>query len=201
MPGCSSPPVTSASMQEPVAAGRVVGVVVEDLLERHLAVQLAVEGHEDRPQPAAGVGRRTRNRWPSAGGGADGVAWRCGRRRPRLGRARPGPTGRARPRSPGRRAAPGVRAWTAGRDAARLFSTSPPWASRWTSARTSSSAASAAVRSPRASRWSARLRTCRASRPGRRPRAGPGRSGRSAARAIRRGGGGPRRPWHGSDRR
>ena len=51
--------------QEPLAADRVVGVVVEDLLERHLAVQLAVERHEDRPQAARAWGRSTRNRWPS----------------------------------------------------------------------------------------------------------------------------------------
>ena len=38
--------------QEACAAVRVVGVLVEDLLEGDLAVQLAVEGHEDRPQPA-----------------------------------------------------------------------------------------------------------------------------------------------------
>ena len=42
--------------EEPGAAGGVVGVVVEDLLEGDLAVQLGVERHEDRPQPAAGMG-------------------------------------------------------------------------------------------------------------------------------------------------
>ena len=42
--------------QEPLAAGRVVGVRLEDLLERHLAVQLAVQGDEDRAQAAPGVG-------------------------------------------------------------------------------------------------------------------------------------------------
>ena len=42
--------------EEPLAADRVVGVMVEDLLERHLAVQLAIEGHEDGPQGASGMG-------------------------------------------------------------------------------------------------------------------------------------------------
>ncbi len=41
--------------QEPLAAGRVVGMMVEDLLERDLAVQLGVEGHENRTQASAGV--------------------------------------------------------------------------------------------------------------------------------------------------
>ena len=42
--------------QEASAAGRVVGVAVEDLLEGHLAVELAVERHEDRPEAPLGVG-------------------------------------------------------------------------------------------------------------------------------------------------
>jgi hypothetical protein len=42
--------------QEPLPAGGIVRVVVEDLLERYLAVQLAVECDEDRPQTALGVG-------------------------------------------------------------------------------------------------------------------------------------------------
>ena len=37
---------------EPLAADRVVGVLLEDLLERHLAVQLGVERHEHLAQPA-----------------------------------------------------------------------------------------------------------------------------------------------------
>ena len=40
-------------------------MTVEDLLERHLAVQLGVERHEDSAQAALAWGRRTRNRWPS----------------------------------------------------------------------------------------------------------------------------------------
>ncbi len=42
--------------QEAGSADRVVGVLVEDLLERHLAVQLLIEGDMDDPQSAAGVG-------------------------------------------------------------------------------------------------------------------------------------------------
>ena len=51
--------------EEPGPAVRVVGVLVEDLLERDLAVQLRVEGDEDRAQAAPRVGAEIRNRWPS----------------------------------------------------------------------------------------------------------------------------------------
>ena len=60
--------------EEPLAADRVVGVVVEDLLERHLAVQLGVEGHEDGAQAAPGVGPEDAEPLAVAGGRADGVA-------------------------------------------------------------------------------------------------------------------------------
>ena len=60
--------------QEPLPAGRVVGVVVEDLLERHLAVQLGVERHEHGPQAAPGVGPQDAEPLAVAGRGADGVA-------------------------------------------------------------------------------------------------------------------------------
>ena len=53
---------------EPGAAGGVVGVVVEDLLERDLAVQLGVERDEDRAQPAAGVGPQDAEPLAVAGG-------------------------------------------------------------------------------------------------------------------------------------
>ena len=46
----------SASSRKRCAAGRVVGVLVEDLLEGDLAVELGVEGDEDGAQAAAGVG-------------------------------------------------------------------------------------------------------------------------------------------------
>jgi hypothetical protein len=45
----------------------VVGVVVEDLLERDLVVQFAVERHEDGPQTAAGM--RSEDAEPLAVGG------------------------------------------------------------------------------------------------------------------------------------
>ena len=59
--------------QEPLAADGVVGVMVEDLLERHLAVQLGVERHEHRPQPAPGVRPEDAEPLAVAGGRADGV--------------------------------------------------------------------------------------------------------------------------------
>ena len=55
----------SASSNEPLAAARVVGVLVEDLFERHLTMQLAVERDEDGAQTAPAWGLRMRNRWPS----------------------------------------------------------------------------------------------------------------------------------------
>ena len=42
--------------QEPLAAHGVVGVRVEDLLERHLAVELGIERDEHGSEPAAGMG-------------------------------------------------------------------------------------------------------------------------------------------------
>jgi hypothetical protein len=60
--------------QESLPAGGVVGVPLEDLLERHLAVQLAVQGHEDGPQAAPGVRAQEAEPLAVAGGRADGVA-------------------------------------------------------------------------------------------------------------------------------
>jgi hypothetical protein len=62
--------------QKPPAAAGVVGVVVVNLLERHLAVQLAVERDEDRAQPAPGVGSQHAEPLAVAGGCTDGVAGR-----------------------------------------------------------------------------------------------------------------------------
>ena len=59
--------------QEPLAAGGVVGMVVEDLLERHLAMQLGIQGDEDRAQPAAGVRPQHAEPLAVAGGRADRV--------------------------------------------------------------------------------------------------------------------------------
>ena len=60
--------------QEAGAADRVVGVLVEDLLERHLAVQLLVEGDEDGAQSAAGVGPEDAEPLAVGGRRADGKA-------------------------------------------------------------------------------------------------------------------------------
>ena len=60
--------------QESAAALRVIGVRVEDLLERDLAMQLAVESHEDGAEPAAGVRPQDAKSLAVAGRGADGVA-------------------------------------------------------------------------------------------------------------------------------
>ena len=53
--------------QEAGAARRVVGVLIEDLLQRHLAVEFGVDRHEDGPQTAAGVGPKDPE--PTAVGG------------------------------------------------------------------------------------------------------------------------------------
>ena len=65
MPGCSSPPVISASSRNREPAVGVVGVAALDLLERHLAVELRVAGDEDLAQAAAGV--RAEDAEPLAG--------------------------------------------------------------------------------------------------------------------------------------
>ena len=77
MPGVLQPAGDLGLEQEPLAAGRVVGVVVEDLLERDLAVQLAVERHEHRPQPAPGVRPQDAEPLAVAGRRADGVGGRA----------------------------------------------------------------------------------------------------------------------------
>ena len=58
--------------QEAGPADRVVGVVVEDLLEGDLAVQLAVERHEDGTQAPLGVRPEDAEPLAVAGRGADG---------------------------------------------------------------------------------------------------------------------------------
>ena len=73
MPGCSSPPVTSASSRKRCAAGRVVGVVVEDLLQCHLAMQLRVQRDEDGAQAAPRMGPQDAEPLPVGRGRADGV--------------------------------------------------------------------------------------------------------------------------------
>ncbi len=63
--------------QEPLTAGGIVGVRIEDLLERHLAVELAVEGHEHCSQAAAGVGPQHTEPSALTGGGGNGVGARA----------------------------------------------------------------------------------------------------------------------------
>ena len=166
MPGCSSPPVISASSRNRCAAGRVVGVLVEDLLERHLAVQLGVERHEDGAQAAPGVRPQDAEPLAVAGGRADGVAGGAvgvavrarssrSRRRGRACASMSGSPSRARLSRVERPAG----------TAARLFSTSPPCFLRWRAASASTAARSSASRSPRPTRWSARLRAL-SQRPG-----------------------------------
>ncbi len=60
--------------EEAGAAVGVVGVVVEDLLQRDLAMQLGVECHEDGAEAAPGVGPEHAEPQAVGGGGADGVA-------------------------------------------------------------------------------------------------------------------------------
>ena len=57
---------------EPLAAGRFVGVLLQDLLERDLAVQLAVERHEHGAQAAPSVGPKDAKALAVTGRGADG---------------------------------------------------------------------------------------------------------------------------------
>jgi hypothetical protein len=54
-PGVLEPAGDLGLDEKPVAAGRVVGVAIEDLLEGDLAVQLAIERHEHFPQTTPGV--------------------------------------------------------------------------------------------------------------------------------------------------
>ena len=68
------PPGDLGLEQEAGAAVRVVGVAVEDLLQRDLAVQLRVEGHGDGPQAAPGVGPEDAEPLAVGGGRADGEA-------------------------------------------------------------------------------------------------------------------------------
>ena len=58
---------------EPLPADGVVGVLLEDLLERHLAVQLAVERHEDGAQAASGMRPEDAEPLSVGGGRADGI--------------------------------------------------------------------------------------------------------------------------------
>jgi hypothetical protein len=58
---------------ETLAADRIVGVGFEDLLERDLAVELRIKGHEDGSQSAAGVWPKDAEPLAIGRGGADRV--------------------------------------------------------------------------------------------------------------------------------
>ena len=50
--------------QEAGAADHIVGMPLEELIERHPAMQLLVQSHQDGAEAALACGRRTRNRNP-----------------------------------------------------------------------------------------------------------------------------------------
>ena len=141
--------------QEPLAADRVVGVLVEDLLEGHLAVQLGVERDEDGTQAALGVGPQDAEPLAVGGCRADRVAGGAvgvGRRRSSRSRADMGERrldiGIAESARLSRVERPAC-------TAARLFSASPPCFLRCRADQGLDRARSSASRSPRATRWSA----------------------------------------------
>ena len=121
--------------QEPLAADGVVGVLVEDLLERHLAVELGIQGHKNGAQAALGVGpqhakplARGGGRPERVAGRAVGVGFGVGVCRGRSRDARSRPRCRHRPTRPvsrkwtgrrGRRPGSSPRRRRAGRDGRR----------------------------------------------------------------------------------
>ena len=157
-PGVFQPAGDLGLEQEPLAADRVVGVVVEDLLQGHLAIQLGVQRHEDGPQAAPGVRPEHAEPLAVAGGRADGVGCRCGRHRPSCGRAVCGAdvverrldVGVADPRQ-------ALAGRFAGRDRGQALLDVAAVASRWRRPAPPAARARPRLRSPRASRWSARL--------------------------------------------
>ena len=60
--------------QKPGSTGWIVGVAIEDLLERHLAIQLGIECHEHRPQAPLGVWPQHAEPLAFRGRCADGMA-------------------------------------------------------------------------------------------------------------------------------
>ena len=170
--------------QEPTSAVRVVRVRVEDLLQRHLAVELGVEGDKDRPQTAPGVGPQHAEPQAIIGGGADGIAGRA----VRVvigGGAEVGES--VFDRGVGQRGEVLTCVKARAGMAARFFPASPPWASRCIAASgLDDRSLCSAVRYPRATRWSASGRPCRRSKHGTRRRGAPAGSIRSTGRAGRK---------------
>ena len=63
MPGCSSPPVTSASSKNRVANSRVVGELVLDFLQGDLPVQLQIDTATRPARPRLGVVGQNAKPW------------------------------------------------------------------------------------------------------------------------------------------
>ena len=116
--------------QEAGPAEGVVGVVVEDLLQRHLSVQLAVHRHEDGAQAAPGVGPEDAEPLAVGGGRADGVVGRA----VGVGIGIGVEVGQGSLDRGIAQAASDSRVERPAGMAARLFAASPPWASRWIAA-------------------------------------------------------------------
>ena len=186
-----------------MAAGLVVGVAVEDLLEGYLAVQLRIQRHEDGAQTAAGVGPQDTEPLSVGSGRADAVRGSAvgvgfgldrggGRWGGEVAEDLPRPRARRRrPESGGWRGRSGRRPVSSRRRRRASSGATRPWPRRRRAGR------GRGRRGWRGARPGAGL--CRGSMPGRRRRAGPGRSSRPAARAGRRAGRGRRRwrPWGG----
>ena len=143
--------------EKTLAADRVVGVVVEDLLERHLTVQLAVEGDEDRPQAASGMRPEDAEPLAVARRRADGIG-SCA-----VGVVVAGRSAAFEPTWPSVASMSGspIRARFSFVDlpagtAARLFSRSPRGLPRRLAVKLPAAPLCTPVRSPRPSRWSAR---------------------------------------------
>ncbi len=81
---------------EPRAAGGIVGVLVEDLLEGDLTIELGVERDEDRTQPAASMGPQHAEPLAVAGGSTRATSWRRRQRGRRPARSDASPSRRGR---------------------------------------------------------------------------------------------------------
>ena len=190
---------------EPLAADRVVGVLLEDLLKATSRCSSPSSATKTAPRPPRACGRRMRNRCPSevaeptamlaVRSGSSSSASVAGPFLLRATRASVASiSGSPRLRQAVAGGAVGGNRGQALLDRRRASEDvvrQALAAARW---RRSGR--------PRSTRMSARSRTCRASTPERRPRAGPGQSCPSEVRAVQREDGDLlRRPWGGSGAR
>jgi hypothetical protein len=163
MPGCSNPPVTSASSRN---RARLVGSSAwrsRICLRATSRFNRESSATKTAPRPPRAWGRRMRNRWPSeVAEPTERLAVRSGSSRSSASVTAPfAACARARRARVASiwgsliEASPARVAGLAG-TAARLFSTSPPWASRCSAAIASTTGRRAGARCPRATRWSAR---------------------------------------------